>query len=146
MNQQYIKTPVTRRGKIKLRKVQNIGLVKGVKTFLLDQQYAFQCAPMGDTEASMTVIRMTIPKGTAVMQGYTEVYKSLAALGYDPYKVLKAMGFEEVIYGSEFCSQIVGKESCTECGEGRGCTGVKDEPIRGIKANLIIMDDLGCRS
>lgn len=97
LNQRYIKTPVTRRGKIKLRKVQNIGLVKGVQTFLLDQQYAFQCAPMGDTEASMTVIRMTIPKGTPVERGYSEIRHSLHKMGYDAFDVCTAMGFDEVV-------------------------------------------------
>lgn len=88
-----------RKGKLAYKRVQNIGSRKGVPTFLVDQQYAFQCAELGETEESMTVIRMTIPAGTPVQRGYKEVRESLRKLGYDPYHVCVAMGFDEILEG-----------------------------------------------
>lgn len=120
----YIKVPYLKRGKLAYKKVQNIGRVKGVFTFKLDQQYAFQCAPLAEGEESITVIRMTIPKGTPVTQGYTEVCQSLAKMGYDPVVVCTAMGFDEVLEGA--------------------VVAILADTIQGYKADLLIMDDIGC--
>ena len=115
--QLYIKTPYMRKGKLKYKKVQNIGRRKGVLTFLIDQQYAFQCAPLGETEESMTVIRMTIPAGTPVELGYAEIRDSLRKLGYDPIAICEAMGFTEVInciYADKDCTGVAcdGRRCC----------------------------------
>ena len=95
MKNKYTKIWTQHKGKPVEKKVLNIKDGK----FKIDQQYAFQIAPMGDTEESMTIIRMTIPAGTPVEQGYKEIRDSLTKLGYDPEVICKAMGFDEVISG-----------------------------------------------
>lgn len=110
----YIKIPHMKRHKVAYKKVQNIGKVNGVYTFKIDQQYAFQCAPLGATEESMTVIRMTIPAGTPVEQGYQEIRSSLKKMGYDPIEVCGAMGFPELI--ETICNGCTATEwQCLRC-------------------------------
>jgi len=114
-NKLYIKVPYMYRGKLKYRKVQNIGKRNGAPAFLVDQQYAFQCAPLGDTEESMTVIRMTIPAGTYVEDGYTEILRSLRKMGYEnPKAVCHAMGFDEIA-NYDFCPCDNAIHSCSPC-------------------------------
>lgn len=122
MSKLYIKIPKLKRGKLAYKKVQNIGSRKGVPTFLIDQQYAFQCAPMADTEESMSVIRMTIPAGTPVRKGYDEIWASLEKLGYDPAKVTLAMGFYE-IFDMIYC------EGCVDKGNAVACAACKERKL-----------------
>lgn len=124
----YIKVPYMKRGKIAYKKVQNIGKVKGILTFKIDQQYAFQCAPLGDTEASMTVIRMTIPAGTPVSQGYVEIFESLHKMGYEPDAVCEAMGFTEVCNGVPRCGELVDRVTCDQPDTGEECCTIFNCP------------------
>lgn len=64
--------------------------------FLIDQNYAFNINDAED-DGSITVIRMTIPAGTEVEDGYSEIRASLKALDLDPEKVCIALGFTEVV-------------------------------------------------
>lgn len=97
MIQRSVKVWQLRRGKPVEKTVRNIVKRNGVDVFRIDQQYAFQVAPFVEGESSTTVIRMIIPKGTSVKQGYQEIRESLRKLGYDPYHVCTEMGFDEVV-------------------------------------------------
>ena len=69
-------------------------IINGV--FTRDQAYIF---PVNESEngGSITVIQMTIPKGTEVQAGYAEVRASLRTLGLCPAVVCPAMGFPEIV-------------------------------------------------
>jgi hypothetical protein len=83
--------------------------------FLHPQQYVFNVAEAAEGDKSITVIRMIIPKGTKIMQGYNEILESLKKLGYeDPYDVCIKMGFTEVAEGAGFCGEATYPE-CYTC-------------------------------